>query len=326
MASVVRFRRYRFLLLFSVVAVVVFLHFSSFKDTSSAFTVDKLRQHAEWAAERWKDRPVVDRPRPQFSSPSYSPSPKFRDQLSSTLVHKASSTPSPVSNAKAVSSVVKQHDHSSDHAKTTPIEDDHWVKTPEHFPVPPEEIIPLPKTDPGKIPRIQASFGVESESKRKERRKRLDAVKEAFKHSWNGYKTYAWGHDEVMPVSKYYKDPFGGWGATLVDSLDTLWIMGMEQEFIEAINAVAKIDFTTTPMSTIPIFETVIRYLGGLIGAYDVSGGKHKVLLTKAIELGDMLYGAFDTPNRMPVLYWGFRPYVALPRVSLATIWIRVID
>lgn len=29
-----------------------------------------------------------------------------------------------------------------------------------------------------------------------------EAVKEAFRHSWNGYKQYAWGYDELLAVSK----------------------------------------------------------------------------------------------------------------------------
>jgi mannosyl-oligosaccharide alpha-1,2-mannosidase len=56
------------------------------------------------------------------------------------------------------------------------------------------------------------------------------------------------------------------------------------------------------------LFETTIRYLGGLLGAYDVSGGKYKVLLEKAEELGEVLMGAFDTPNRMPLTYYHWRP------------------
>lgn len=43
------------------------------------------------------------------------------------------------------------------------------------------------------------------------------------------------------------------------------------------------------------------RYLGGLLSAYDLS--KEQVLLLKAIELGDMLYAGFDTPNHLPG-YW----------------------
>lgn len=131
---------------------------------------------------------------------------------------------------------------------------------------------------------------------------------------------YAWTHDELEPVqaamnnSKHaFKDPFGGWGATLVDSLDTLWLMGMRDEFDEAVNATMSIDFTTVAREDIPIFETTIRYVGGLIGAYDLSGRKE--LITKCVELADMIMAAFDTPNRMPSLYYHWKPQSAsVPR------------
>jgi len=31
-------------------------------------------------------------------------------------------------------------------------------------------------------------------------------VREEFLHAWNGYKRYAWGHDELKPLSKGYHD------------------------------------------------------------------------------------------------------------------------
>ena len=114
--------------------------------------------------------------------------------------------------------------------------------------------------------------------------------------------------DELSPMSGKYRNPFNNWGATLVDSLDTLWMMDLQEEFEEAVEAVGKIDFTTSPRNDIPLFETVIRYLGGLVAAYDISGEKHKVLLDKAVELADILMGAFDTPNRMPMTYYLWKP------------------
>ncbi|KAJ6264683.1 hypothetical protein Dda_0832 [Drechslerella dactyloides] len=186
----------------------------------------------------------------------------------------------------------------------------HWSKMPEHFPIPTESIIPLPTGNPKSLPKIQYNFkhGSESNSQRNERLERQAMIKDAFKHAWDGYRKYAWGHDEVMPVSGQSKDPFAGWAATLVDALDTMAIMGLHTEFEEALTKVAQIDFTTTTRDSIPIFETTIRYLGGLIGAYDVTGQTHKILLEKAVELAEILYNAFDTPNRMPVLYFQWQP------------------
>jgi mannosyl-oligosaccharide alpha-1,2-mannosidase len=187
----------------------------------------------------------------------------------------------------------------------------HWEKQVEHFSVPTESIIQLPTGKPISIPKIQYQFSDETVSARAKREERLGKVKEEFKKAWNGYKTYAWMHDELSPVSGEYRDPFAGWAATLVDSLDTLSIMGLEEDFEEAVRAVGKIDFTTAKRLDIQVFETTIRYLGGLLAAYDVSGRTKKVLLDKAVELAEVLMGAFDTPNRMPVLYYMWKPVFA---------------
>lgn len=183
-----------------------------------------------------------------------------------------------------------------------------WEKQVERFPVKEEDVIQLPTGMPKKQNKIQFDFPPEEASAKAIRQKRQAKVKAEMQHAWAGYRLKAWGHDEVKPVSGGFSDPFCGWAATMVDALDTLWIMGMKKEFEEAVEAVGKLDFTTTQKSQIPVFETTIRYLGGLQGAYDISGGKYKVLLTKAVELGEVLLSIFDTPNRMPVLYYQWDP------------------
>lgn len=84
--------------------------------------------------------------------------------------------------------------------------------------------------------------------------------------------------------------------------------MELYDEFDAAVEQVSKIDFTGTEMCEVNLFETTIRHLGGLLAAYDVSGNqkKYEVLLAKAVELGELLYTAFDTSNRMPMphFYW----------------------
>ncbi|KAK4988652.1 hypothetical protein LTR66_007258 [Elasticomyces elasticus] len=197
-----------------------------------------------------------------------------------------------------------------------------WSRQEEHFPV--SSTIQLPSGTPNPIPRIQHNFKRETEAQKRDRLTRLRIIKDCAAHAWNGYKQQAWMHDEVLPVSGGRRDPFCGWAATLVDSLDTLWIMGMKDDFEEAVDAVRHIDFTTSPRKDIPLFETTIRYLGGLLAAYDVSGAKYRVLLDKAVELAEILMGAFDTPNRMPVTfyYWmptfASQPHRASTRVVLA--------
>lgn len=183
-----------------------------------------------------------------------------------------------------------------------------WGELPQRYPV--HSMIPIPKGTPLPIPRIQHHFGAETEHKKEERLRRQEAVKKAFVHSWEGYKTHAWLQDEIKPVSGGYNNNFGNRAATLVDSLDTLIIMNLEDDFRMALRAIGNIDFSTTAEPVLNIFETNIRYLGGLLSAYDLSNAKHSVLLDKAIQLGDMLYGAFDTPNRLPITRWDWVKYV----------------
>ena len=56
-------------------------------------------------------------------------------------------------------------------------------------------------------------------------RLRQRAVVDAFRHAWSAYRRHAWGHDELKPVSKSYSEWFY-LGLTIIDSLDTMWIMG----------------------------------------------------------------------------------------------------
>ncbi|KAL8708500.1 MAG: hypothetical protein Q9220_006658 [cf. Caloplaca sp. 1 TL-2023] len=173
------------------------------------------------------------------------------------------------------------------------------AKASEHYPV--TSLIQIPTGSPSLLPRIQHTFDSETQDEKAEREARLNAVKKSFEHSWEGYKKYAWKEDELAPIRGGHATTFGGWGATLVDSLDTLWMMGMKDDFEKAVMAVEEIDFSTARLEELNVFETTIRYLGGFLGAYDLSGRKYPILLKKAKEVGALLYGAFDTPNRMPV-------------------------
>ncbi|KAI8358642.1 glycoside hydrolase [Mortierella sp. GBAus27b] len=143
------------------------------------------------------------------------------------------------------------------------------------------------------LKKIQFEFPEESERDRLEREKRLKAVRDGFAHAWFGYKKHAWGHDEVRPVTGGFVDRFNGWGATMVDSLDTLVIMGFNKEFDEALDWVKNsFDMTKNPTERVQFFETIIRYLGGFLSAYDLTG--EKVLLDKAEELGGYMLNAFQ--------------------------------
>lgn len=56
----------------------------------------------------------------------------------------------------------------------------------------------------------------------------MRAVQKAMQHAWKGYKQFAWGHDHLKPISKGYTE-WMNCGLTIIDSLDTLLIMGMDE-------------------------------------------------------------------------------------------------
>jgi hypothetical protein len=130
-------------------------------------------------------------------------------------------------------------------------------------------------------------------------------VKAEFLHAWNGYKRYAWGHDELKPLSR---KPFDWYGQSLlmtpVDALDTLVLMGLDKE-ADADRALidAKLDFDKDIY--VKNFEITIRLLGGLLSGYQLT--HDPVLLRKAEDLGRRLLPAFDSPTGMPYQYVNLR-------------------
>lgn len=168
------------------------------------------------------------------------------------------------------------------------------------------------------------------------------------------------GHDEVRPVSGVPSDPFQGWGASIIDSLETLLIMGLQDEYELCREHVWTVDFrliggndwargwradaveddlkkrdyldeyayvdereryNRQSHQTMATFETGIRYLGGLIGAYDLSGDD--ILLERAKELGKILGRGFETTSGLLLARFdaGSRsPWFYNGRVSLAEV------
>ncbi|KAE8291633.1 Endoplasmic reticulum mannosyl-oligosaccharide 1,2-alpha-mannosidase [Larimichthys crocea] len=125
---------------------------------------------------------------------------------------------------------------------------------------------------------------------------RLEAVQQAFRHAWKGYKDFAWGHDELRPLSKSYSEWFG-LGLTLIDALDTMWILGLKEEFEEAKTWVAT-ELTFSKNVDVNLFESTIRILGGLLSTYHLTGDT--LFLDKAKDIGSRLMPAFNTPSKIP--------------------------
>ncbi|KAL6239135.1 hypothetical protein BDW75DRAFT_199762 [Aspergillus navahoensis] len=330
-----RARRYRISLVFAVVFVLLIFHFSRSRSYDQPAILQVPPPPVDHHNHPFPDQTVKDQdknnngatgsgaPPPAMEQPEqyYQPLPYAGSDGSSTSSIERPDTPKnlpsqddapsqdPTLGAVSLQTGAQtqnKHEVDEDIASFP-----HWKPMPERHPVSPEALIKLPTGQPKSLPRLQAKFKDESSSDKIQRLQQLDTIKSAFLHAWNGYKISAMGHDEVRPLRGGFKDPFNGWGATLVDALDTLWIMDLKEEFSMSVDYVKKIDFTTSTKKEIPVFETAIRYLGGMLGAYDISNHKYDVLLEKSVELADVLMGAFDTPNRMPTLYYKWSPEYA---------------
>lgn len=133
-----------------------------------------------------------------------------------------------------------------------------------------------------------------------ETRARRLKIKEMMKFAWDNYKRYAFGKNELRPLTKngHIGNMFGGLrGATIVDALDTLYIMELGEEFQEAKSWVEK-SFDLNVNGEASLFEVNIRYVGGLLTTYYLTG--EEVFKNKALELGEKLLPAFNTPTGIP--------------------------
>ncbi|KAG1742756.1 glycoside hydrolase family 47 protein, partial [Suillus paluster] len=128
-----------------------------------------------------------------------------------------------------------------------------------------------------------------------------DAVVEAFKHAWLAYERDAMGDDEYHPISHTGSNltKAGGIGYVIADSIDTMIIMGLDDEYQRARAWVAdKLSFERD--GNLNTFETTIRVLGGLLAAYHLSG-QDPVFLKKAHELGSRILPVFETESGLPL-------------------------
>lgn len=92
----------------------------------------------------------------------------------------------------------------------------------------------------------------------------------------------------------WYEEPLA---ITLIDSLDSLYLLGFDLEFENAINwVISNMEFNKD--LDVQVFETNIRLLGGLISAYQISG--EEKILSLSVDLADRLLSAFDSPTGMP--------------------------
>uniref|UniRef100_A0A8C7GDE1 alpha-1,2-Mannosidase n=1 Tax=Oncorhynchus kisutch TaxID=8019 RepID=A0A8C7GDE1_ONCKI len=128
---------------------------------------------------------------------------------------------------------------------------------------------------------------------------RREKVKEMMKFAWDNYKSFAWGRNELRPLTRngHIGNMFGGLrGASIVDSLDTLYIMGLMDEYNDAKEWVeTSLDLNSNGEAS--LFEVNIRYVGGLLSAYYLTGEEVRFInLLNKIEKPHGLYPNFLSP------------------------------
>lgn len=125
-------------------------------------------------------------------------------------------------------------------------------------------------------------------------------VRKQFEWAWKNYREYAWGHDMITPVSGGYEEFFFDRpvGLTLVEALDTLYLLGMDSELEKAVEWVEE-ELTFDVDADMQVFEANIRMVGGLLSGYKVTD--NETLLDLAQDLADRLRPAFEeSPTGMP--------------------------
>lgn len=112
--------------------------------------------------------------------------------------------------------------------------------------------------------------------------------------AWGHYKAHAWGKDEIKPLSGGFSSfplKHQHLGLSLVEALDTLWLMGLDAEFAEGVDWVKRnLHFDVD--GDVSVFETSIRLVGGLLSAWAAS--RDPALLAKARDLAERLLPAFE--------------------------------
>lgn len=134
-----------------------------------------------------------------------------------------------------------------------------------------------------------------------------------FDHAFSSYMTHAFPYDELNPITCKGSNTFGGISLTLIDTLDTLLLFNKPSTFMKAMNYICD-NLTFDIDSTVSVFETTIRVLGGLLSSHSllttskvfkekyfwIDSNYDDCLLWHAVKLTDKLLPAFNTSTKIP--------------------------
>lgn len=153
-------------------------------------------------------------------------------------------------------------------------------------------------------------------------------VRDEFLHAWNGYVRYAWGRDEVKPLSGTGSDffvPGHSFGLSIIEALDTLYVMELDDELERCVRWLrSHLDFDVD--GNVQMFEAVIRMVAGLTTGYYATG--ERFLLDGARDLADRLLVCFTkSPTGMPYRFANLRTgAVSDPKSNLAEVGSNVLE
>lgn len=153
-------------------------------------------------------------------------------------------------------------------------------------------------------------------------------VRAEFLHAWNGYKQFAWGYDEVRPVSGTPKNFFiadHSFGLSIIEALDTLYVMELDDELDRCIGWLrGRLNFDVD--GNVQMFEAVIRMVAGLLSGYYATG--EAFLFSAATDLANRLLVCFTkSPSGAPYRYANLRTgEVTDPKSNLAEIGSNILE
>lgn len=169
---------------------------------------------------------------------------------------------------------------------------------------------------------ILAHFGDMAQAMTSEKREELkEEARDMFYHAYRAYMENAYPADELMPLSCTGRwrgtepsrgdidDTLGNFSLTLIDTLDTLAVLGDLEEFEHAVQLVLR-DVSFNSDVIVSVFETNIRVLGGLLSGHILAEYLQQQagimrwyrgeLLQMARDLGYRLLPAFNTTTGIP--------------------------
>lgn len=151
-----------------------------------------------------------------------------------------------------------------------------------------------------------------------------DTIKGAFQHAWSAYERDAFGFDEYHPISRTGSNlsRSRGIGYTIIDSLDTIQLMGLTEEYTRAREWIES-ELTFEVDDEFNTFETTIRVLGGLLSSYYLSSNPFNqntslhepdtLFLDLAADLGERLLSSFSTNSGLPLSYVNLKERLGIP-------------